>query len=399
MYNRKYSLKYKAMKKILFWIFIFLWLTLGSVFAFSLTDDDIGIIEKYEQKLFILIDDKSNNTTASSVIGTIDYLVNNRELNETQERYLEIIRDDLSYAYYLWEYAGDSSWYVAMTADECYDDEYFDDEDQQCYIKDDIEYNDNTSFIDDRYENAERSEEWNMEILASYAILWNTITLNEWIIEPRHQEVWDSFVRIIPIGARKDFALYAVADDSNWDTAAHVVQNEADNTKWDLTVNLDSLYVDWVFDTSEWLATLIHEFSHVLTLSKQQMQYYPLSDNESLIAKFEENCKTNLLQEWCLYETAYLDDFIDTFWPDPVFTEKVRNQEVNAYNGNEDSFVTEYAATNPWEDIAESFTYFILEPKKSDSSWATKKKNFFYNYKELESLRKQIRIGVEAVRK
>jgi hypothetical protein len=46
-----------------------------------------------------------------------------------------------------------------MTADECYDDEYFDEEDQQCYIEDDIEYDDDTSFIDDNYENAERSEE------------------------------------------------------------------------------------------------------------------------------------------------------------------------------------------------------------------------------------------------
>jgi hypothetical protein len=237
-----------------------------------------------------------------------------------------------------------------------------------------------------------------MKTLASYTISWNAITLNEWKIEPTHQEVWDSFVGIIPIGARKDFALYMVANDDNWDTAAHVVQNETDNTKWDLTVNLDAFYIDGVFDTSEWLATLIHEFSHVLTLSKTQMQYYPLSENESFIEKFEENCKTNLLQEWCLYEIAYLDDFIDIFWSDTVFTEKVRNEEVNAYSGNENNFVTEYAATNPWEDIAESFTYFVLEPKNTDSSWATKKKNFFYNYKELVSLRKQIRIGVEAAR-
>jgi len=144
-----------------------------------------------------------------------------------------------------------------------------------------------------------------------------------------------------------------------------------------MTINLDALVEDGKV-TEQWKATLIHEFAHVLTLNKNQMRYYPQTENTTLLERFAENCTTNVLQEWCLNETAYLDDFIDTFWSDIEYLEQVRNEEINAYEDTPDSFITDYAATNPeWNTIAD------------------KKLQFFYNYPELETLRKQVRSRIQ----
>jgi len=182
---------------------------------------------------------------------------------------------------------------------------------------------------------------------------------------------------------------HIVNDEDAW-AAAYVEQDDEDNTKWNITLNLAAIVSDGEV-SEEWKATLIHEFAHILTLSKTQVRYYPVSENGALLERFAENCTTNLVQEWCLLETAYLDDFIDTFWTDAEDLRKAQEEEWDVYTGNESNFITDYAATNPGEDIAESFTYFVINSKPSGPTIADKKLLFFYNYPELDTLRKQIR--------
>ena len=57
------------------------------------------------------------------------------------------------------------------------------------------------------------------------------------------------------------------------------------------------------------------------------------------------------------------------------------------YYNYEDRFLTDYAATNPEEDIAEAFTFFILSPRPSGDIVAEQKILFFYDYPELVKLR------------
>ncbi|MBI3151573.1 MAG: hypothetical protein HYZ21_05540, partial [Chloroflexi bacterium] len=56
----------------------------------------------------------------------------------------------------------------------------------------------------------------------------------------------------------------------------------------------------------------------------------------------------------------------------------------------EDRFVTSYAATNPEEDIAEAFTFFVFGPTPAGDTIAEKKVLFFYQYPELIELRVNI---------
>ena len=53
--------------------------------------------------------------------------------------------------------------------------------------------------------------------------------------------------------------------------------------------------------------------------------------------------------------------------------------------------MTDYAATNPGEDIAESWTHFVINDKPSGDSIADQKVRFFYDYPELVELRDKIR--------
>ncbi len=380
------------MKKLLVILSVFL-LSIGTLFAYSLTEKDDKVIDKIESRLIDKIDN-NDRLTPEIVVSYIYKILEKKKLSQRVEAILEVIADDIEYVYGIGLYAQDSSWFV-MTADDCYEDEYFDTDTQQC-IFDDSSYdesNDNVEYEvwDLSHDNESHGES---KILAWYKVSGDSISLIDWQDSVKAKQVWEAFSTLIPLSARWDFHKYFVVDDENSDTAAHVEQDSDDNTKWNMTVNLDSVYVDGEID-SEWYATLIHEFAHVLTLNKTQVRYVPVTDNEDILQRFEQNCQWNFLQEWCLDEDAYLDDFIDIFWPDPVYLEKVRNEEINAYDGNESKFITDYAATNPWEDIAESFTYFVLKTKQTSDTVANKKLNFFYSYPALDTLRKQIRIRLE----
>ena len=62
--------------------------------------------------------------------------------------------------------------------------------------------------------------------------------------------------------------------------------------------------------------------------------------------------------------------FIGRFWSEEMI--KIANNEEDdtekIYEGRESEFVSDYAATNPGEDIAESITEFILRPKKHNTT-------------------------------
>ena len=60
------------------------------------------------------------------------------------------------------------------------------------------------------------------------------------------------------------------------------------------------------------------------------------------------------------------------------------------YYAYEDRFLTDYAATNPEEDIAESFSFFVLSPRPAGDSIADQKILFFYGFPELVRLRDEI---------
>ena len=384
-------------KKILL---IFILLFPFSAFSYELNDNDFILIDKVENKIYNLIDEKPWYSPEKIVLLLENYTNNIK--NNKLIAILEVVIDDIKYEYYLGEYKEEDY----INENDCFEWEIYDEEEWYCYIQeftDDYDYgeyiNDNLEYHDlEHYDNdlnnewiEKKSDETVKNSIVSYEIKWNEIELLSWKSSSKDSEVWNLFITIIPKEYRKDFKLFNVSNDSSSDTFAHVSQNESDNNKWDLSVNLALFYKDWVLDKKESIHTLIHEFAHVLTLNKTQVKYVPVYlESDSMFDRLKNNCNTNFISEWCLKEEWFLNKFINTFWI-KNFSLSQSWEDNDFYTWYENDFVTDYASTNPWEDISETFTFFVLKNKPSSDNISDKKILFMYKDEKLLILRWLIR--------
>jgi hypothetical protein len=91
-------------------------------------------------------------------------------------------------------------------------------------------------------------------------------------------------------------------------------------------------------------------------------------------------------------------DFVAAFWPAADVAAvgggagENGDAAANLYERKQGAFVTEYAATNPGEDIAESFALFVLDQRNAaPQTVAEKKVAFFYAYPALTAFRNDMR--------
>ena len=170
-------------------------------------------------------------------------------------------------------------------------------------------------------------------------------------------------------------------NDPTGDAAAYVDKNpEVD--KWDIFINLDTLSDG----EKEMIFTIIHEFTHILTLNSLQI-------DESIL---EESCQGYYIDEGCAKNSAYLNSFYEKFWHNKYKIEEEDYYSDKDYDSTADKnmsdFVSEYATLNPAEDIAESFAFFVLNKKPNDAETeANQKIIFFYSYPELIKIRESMR--------
>lgn len=205
-----------------------------------------------------------------------------------------------------------------------------------------------------------------------------------------HERIWVLFANLIAANQRQYISRFSLYTDGPDEVMAFVDPDPNDPTLWILHVDI----VD-AQNPDELTYTLIHEFAHVLTLNETQVAFdtevFNEPDNETLFEEAEASCPTYFPGEGCSFGESYINAFFDAFWADiyPDWLESDPDSD-EFYLAYEDQFVTDYAATNPGEDIAESFTAFVLEPKPDGDTIAEEKVLFFYNYPELVQLRAEI---------
>ena len=146
-----------------------------------------------------------------------------------------------------------------------------------------------------------------------------------------------------------------------------------DTSKWDIFVNMNS-----GSDEKELVATLVHEFGHILFLNKDALK------------QIDRACNGYLVDEGCAArDSTILGKFYSRFW-EGEFDPKAGAEE--NFSKDDTAFVNDYAAANPTEDLAESFANFILRPKPTNTQYVMDQKQaFFYEFPELVKLRSQIR--------
>ncbi|MDG1805806.1 putative zinc-binding metallopeptidase [Flavicella sp.] len=180
---------------------------------------------------------------------------------------------------------------------------------------------------------------------------------------------------------------------------------------------LDNSVVRWLFDLDiedaninskdeseiiDYSHTIIHEFGHLLTLNSTQIE---LTDD-----LFQDENKGYLTSEGYAKKESYLGLFVREFWSidrliewDKIDSKKNSNRKakklLDFYFQYENEFVTDYAAEAPEEDIAESWTYFVLCDAPSKGVIKNDKILFFYNFPELVEYRNYIRQHLKIVPK
>ncbi len=209
---------------------------------------------------------------------------------------------------------------------------------------------------------------------------------------------------ILPEDVVRSIVQYKVESDGVDGTLAYIEAADNTGTRWVLGYDPADIYNDSgeYIDLNELLMTLIHEYGHIVALNNTQVNM--VSPEIDFI-----ECEYNeiIIDEGCAYEGSYISHFVKNFWEEMVREEayqaSLNNTEEDfayeLYNRKKDDFVTEYAATNEIEDMAESFAWFIVEDEGGINidSLARKKIDFFYSYPRLVSLRTYIRNGMSDI--
>ena len=247
------------------------------------------------------------------------------------------------------------------------------------------------------------AQEDDLNELARYAIDESgELTLISGVADPAHEDLWIQLVVLLPTDYIDQY-LYEFAVFESEDTWAYVREIEED--VWEFGVAID--------DDPERALTIIHEFGHIVALNNTQYDTYPsvlvdqLTDDEYSAALQADivACPTIAFDDGCPVVDSYILLFTQTFWtPDAV--EMIVDQELDDsaayfFDENPDGFVTEYAATDPIEDFAESFSYFVgLDdrwfPVDGDEYLLDAKILWFEQFPELVEMRASIRAAADA---
>lgn len=197
-----------------------------------------------------------------------------------------------------------------------------------------------------------------------------------------HNRIWRYFTNIIPLESRPNLVSFVVFVSNKWGGVFEDTITENWVIKYNLLMSSDA------YETTQ---VLVHEHGHYLTLNTTQIIPWDVSFI----------CSQEVLYG-CQKPDSYLNLFFEKFWRDiyPEWKDINENpddltQEMKSfYDKNRTMFVTEYAATNPLEDIAESWTAFILQPTPTGQSIADQKIRFFDQFPELVELRYEILKGI-----
>lgn len=219
-----------------------------------------------------------------------------------------------------------------------------------------------------------------------------------------HLRVWEFYVAMVPSKLRTfvdEFVIFT--DGPEGDTMAWVSPSSTADGFWQVGIDLlDSDYLPYLADTP------VHETAHLLTLNSSHIpsdeDYYPY---DKQAGKFM-YCSQYAGGGGCALPGSYINLFYQEFWKDSYgewweLEQEAQDTETfdnylqvmeRFYQKQSDWFINSYAATNVEEDMDESFSYFVLNPKPLGNSIHEQKITFYYEFPELFEYRQQMIEGL-----
>lgn len=211
------------------------------------------------------------------------------------------------------------------------------------------------------------------DVTASYEVRGDSIVLLEGDPEPWHAGAWERWVELVPSSSRWRVGRFEAI---------------AGSTDGQLEPVSDSLQV-WILRISELEeqvldVALIHELGHLVSLGPGEV--LPNTD-----PSVEDNCVTYFSIEGCAIRGGLFDRFVSEFWDVEVGWKVGSAAAEQRFLDNQDSYVTEYAATNPGEDIAETFVFFVYRLRPTGATITDTKMNLLWEFPDLVELREALR--------
>jgi len=199
----------------------------------------------------------------------------------------------------------------------------------------------------------------------------------------RHLEIWQFVTRLIPYEFRGRLVEFEVFHGENELLGYVAPLNDGDLSRWKFALAIDAAKDLEQIDFKDFFTyVVIHEYGHVLTL------------NEGEIKTEYTNCNTFETQEGCPKTNSYIYQNFQIGWSD-IYEEFLQLNEreiIDFYEKYQERFSSDYAATNPGEDIAEVFAFFITtEEAPRGNTIADQKIKAMYDQPYLVELREKIR--------
>ncbi len=202
----------------------------------------------------------------------------------------------------------------------------------------------------------------------------------------KHQELWSLTKKIIPANYRTKMSEFLIYNGDVSGSAGFVIETKPDLSKWQM-----GIAINYANDQKELVYTIIHEFGHILTLNNDQVN---ANINET-------SCGNFYTGEGCSKTASYINKLHKNHWAD-IWSEFIKAKDTETamegfYNKYSSRYVTQYASTNPGEDIAEVFATFVTRNSGvNGNSIAEQKIQLMYNHNELIELRNYIRNNLGA---
>lgn len=231
--------------------------------------------------------------------------------------------------------------------------------------------------------------------LAVFEIIGDDIILLEGELnqdqEKRIRYSFKLFTDLVPREVRS--SLKKINVYSNNGTAAYISFEEGSIKTHILGLNADEMIDESSDFIEKYQISLlfIHELAHLISMQEDQVSNYGVCFNP-LGETFD-----------CHREDSYMNRFNHLFWSnvDIYFRDNSNKSDEDLakfYELNEGNFLNSYAASNPYEDFAESFMSFVTEfPPETQESGLDKKIMFFYQYDEMILIRKALLENLVAI--
>jgi len=197
----------------------------------------------------------------------------------------------------------------------------------------------------------------------------------------KYAKTWTKVLKIVPKSMLTNFRYFKLAGDGQYGLLAYVTNIDKEGKTWMLGVDPADVKDDGTFPY-----TVIHEMFHYVTLNNTQAEYTGKANN----VKHSDYSNADCL----LREDSYLDAFYEKFWEDIYYDWQSDTDDPYFYARHKDEFVDEYSSTACSEDIAETFSAYVLMDK-ADTAAEQEKFDFFDQYPELRQLKSEIRSNIE----